>query len=99
MGEISSLDPSLSAPQGIKELFKQYQKLPRLLLDNHPEVFDFSRGLTQEQQTWVRESSVLSHSTRENYVASSPATDAKAFEFTQLPGKLVSKVLFIIAFQ
>ncbi|OCL07699.1 hypothetical protein AOQ84DRAFT_54036 [Glonium stellatum] len=54
MASSQHLDPHERPPDYIRRVYKKYQKMKPQDLDKDPDIIDFKRGLSEEQQKYIK---------------------------------------------
>lgn len=102
MAEIQALDARQKPPESIKTRYKFYQTLDSVALDRDPDILDFSRGLSLQQQEKCKQVGTMSLDKVRNACIRfgqnrlvdqrTPFFDTPAFEHADLPGENGEKV-------
>ena len=95
---INSLDTRDGPPESIKGIYKRYQKLTLEAIQSDPNILDFHRGLSDEQQYKVRKIDSVSLSSidaacshlrlDEAYKGVARSADVSVYEIDAIPGEL-----------
>lgn len=97
MAKIQTLDARQKPPGSIKTRYKFYQTLDSVDLDRDPDILDFSRGLSLQQEEQCKQVGIMDSASVRNacirfgqhrhFDTWPPFSDTPAFEHAELPGK------------
>lgn len=97
MAKIHALDARQKPPEFIKTRYKYYQTLNSVTLDRDPDILDFSRGLSLQQEEQCKQAGTMNLDRVRNACIRfgqnrptdqrTPFFDTPAFEHAEVPGE------------